>query len=144
MILRWCYTRRFATTTFSATHNCSIVATFFRMVTTLLEHCNAVMHYKSSLRIVPCNITFMEEMSYMFLLTFFPLPLIFSLVATSISHFLTAATNSCFSSNEKWLLISRPSSPLFFFSLSFAGLSPISSFSLSFSFSIFQICGHNN
>ena len=35
---------------------------------------------------------FMEEMSYLFLYTFFSLPLIFTLVADSIYHFLTAAT----------------------------------------------------
>ena len=63
-------------------------------------------------------------------------PLIFSLVAARIFHFLTAATNSCCSSNRKWLLISRSCSPSLFFSLSFAGLLPIFSFSLSFSFSI--------
>ena len=34
----------------------------------------------------------MEEMSYVFLFTFFPLPLIFALVAASISHLLTTAT----------------------------------------------------
>ena len=37
---------------------------------------------------------YMEEMSYMFLFTF-SLPLIFSLVAASISHFLIAAVNLC-------------------------------------------------
>ena len=57
--LRWCYTRRFATTIFSATQRCSIVATLFRMVTTLLQHCNA-------LRIVPCNITFNKIVSVSF------------------------------------------------------------------------------
>ena len=31
------------------------------MVTTLFQHCKAVMLYKSSLRIVPCNITFRNE-----------------------------------------------------------------------------------
>ena len=41
--LRWCYTRRFATTIFSATQRCNIVATLFRMVTTLFQHCNAVL-----------------------------------------------------------------------------------------------------
>ena len=46
--------------------------------------------------------------------------------------------------NNKWLLISRSSSMLLFFSLSFAGLSPTFSFSLSFSCPIFQICGHDN
>ena len=40
--------------------------------------------------------------------------------------------------------ISRSSSLLLFFSMSFAGLSPTFSFSLSFSCSIFQICCHDN
>ena len=62
----------------------------------------------------------------------------FSLGRTaSISHFLTAVKNSCCSSNEKWLLISRSSSPSLIFSFSFSGLSPIFSFSLFFSFTIF-------
>ena len=44
---------------------------------------------------------FMEEMLYVLRLTFFSPPLIFTLVAASISHFLTAAIKfSCFSSNE--------------------------------------------
>ena len=72
-----------------------------------------------------------------------------ALVATSISHFVTAATKfPCRSSNKKM-------SPLFFlslaldlcrpvFSLSFAGLPPPFFFSLSLSFSIFQICVHDN
>ena len=38
----------------------------------------------------------------------------------------------------------RSSSLSLFFALSFAGLPPLFSFSLSFSFSIFQICGHDN
>ena len=50
-------TRRFATTIFSATQRCNIIATLFRMVTTLFQHCNAVLRQKSSLRIVPCKIT---------------------------------------------------------------------------------------
>ena len=78
---------------------------------------------------------------------FFSLPPIFTLVATSISQFLTVATIfSCCSSNKKRLhfFISCCGCLSFFFSLSFAGLSPIFSFSLSFSFSIFQICGHEN
>ena len=40
--------------------------------------------------------------------------------------------------------ISRSRSLLPFFSLSFAGLPPTFSFSLSFSSSIFQICGHDD
>ena len=92
---------------------------------------------------------FMEELSYLFLFTlFFSLPLIFTLVAASISHFLTAATKfSCCSSNKKMsplFFISRSRSLSPFFSLSFAGLPPTFSFSLSFSCSIFQICGHDN
>ena len=35
----------------------NIVTTLFRIVTTSFQHCNAVLHKKSSLRIVPCNIT---------------------------------------------------------------------------------------
>ena len=35
--------RLFATTIFSATQHYSIVATSFRMVATLLQHCNAVL-----------------------------------------------------------------------------------------------------
>ena len=92
---------------------------------------------------------FIEEISYLFLFTlFFSLPLIFTLVAASISHFLTAATKfSCCSSNKKMsplFFISRSRSLSPFFSLSFAGLPPTFSFSLSFSCSIFQICGHDN
>ena len=48
---------------------------------------------------------FMEEMQHVFLFTFFSLPLIFTLVAASISHFLKAATKfSCCSSNKICLL----------------------------------------
>ena len=71
-----------------------------------------------------------------------------ALVAASISHFVTAATKfSCCSSNKKMsplFFISRSKSLSPFFSLSFAGLPPTFSFSLSFSCSIFQICGHDN
>ena len=38
-----CYTHRFATTIFSAIQRCNIVAALFRMVTTLFQHCNAVL-----------------------------------------------------------------------------------------------------
>ena len=76
----------------------------------------------------------------MFLFTFFfSLPLSSVLMAASISHFLTATSKfSCFSSNKKCLLcfLSLSSSLSLFSLLSFAGLSPTFSFSLSFSFSI--------
>ena len=71
-----------------------------------------------------------------------------ALVAASISHFVTVATKfSCCSSNKKmsplfYISRSSPLSP--FYSLSLAGLPPTFSFSLSFSCSIFQICGHDN
>ena len=70
-----------------------------------------------------------------------------ALVAASISHFVTAATKfSCCSSNKNMSLLffisrSRFLSP--FFSLS-SGLPNTFFFSLSFSCSIFQICGHDN
>ena len=61
--LRRCYTIRFTTTIFSETQSCNIVATLFRMVTTLFQHCDVVLRWKSSLRIVPCNITFRKVLS---------------------------------------------------------------------------------
>ena len=73
-----------------------------------------------------------------------------SLVAASISHFVTATTKfSCCYSNKKmyplfFISCFRPPALSPFFSLSFVGLPPTFSFSLSFSSSIFQICGHDN
>ena len=46
----------------------------------------------------------MEEISYVFLFTFFSLSLILNLVAVSISHFLTAATKFHVFLNKKCLL----------------------------------------
>ena len=45
---------------FSATQHCIIVETLFRMAATLFQYCNAVLRQTSSLRIVPCNITFKQ------------------------------------------------------------------------------------
>ena len=89
---------------------------------------------------------FMEEMSYVFLFTFFFTATHFqlALVAARISHFLTAATKFLLFFQPKMFplfFISRSSSLSLFFSLSFAGLSTTLSLSLSFLFSIFQICG---
>ena len=70
------------------------------------------------------------------------------IVVASISHFVYSATRfSCCSSYKNmspltFISRSRLLSPLF--SLSFAGLPPTFSFSLSFSCSIFQTCEHNN
>ena len=87
---------------------------------------------------------FMEEITYVFLFTFFLLSLIFTLVASTISHFLTADTKFlCCSSKKKmyplFFICYSSSLSLSVFSLSFAGLSP----TLSFSLSLFQICGHD-
>ena len=87
---------------------------------------------------------FMEEISYVFCSLFFhSAHFLLALVAASI---VTAATKfSCCSSNKKMsplFFISRSKSLSPFFSLSFAGLPPTFSFSLSFSCSIFQTSGH--
>ena len=71
-----------------------------------------------------------------------------ALVAASISNFVTAVTKlSCCSFNKKMsplFFLSHSNSLSLFFLLSFADLPPTFSFSLSFSCSIFQICGHDN
>ena len=41
--LKVMYLERLATTIFSATQRCNIVATLFGIVTTLFQHCNAVL-----------------------------------------------------------------------------------------------------
>ena len=81
---------------------------------------------------------------------FFSLPLIFTLhwwllafliLSPSLQnvHVVLATKKSLLR-----IFISRSKSLLPFFSLSFAGLPATFSFSLSFSCSIFQICGHDN
>ena len=93
---------------------------------------------------------FMEEMLHVFLFTLFFTAAHFhlALVAASISHFVTTATKFSYCYFNKKMsplfFISRSRSLSPFFSLSFAGLPPTFSFSLSFSCSIFQICGHDN
>ena len=80
------------------------------------------------------------------------------LFAFFIFHCRSFSPSICTNSHRRYkifmLFFQRNSSPLFFisrssvlslfFSLSFTNLSPTFSFSLSFSFYIFQICGHNN
>ena len=98
-------------------------------------------HMKRPLDVTRC----LEEMSRRVLVHFFFTAAHFhlALLAASISHFVTAATKfSCRPSNRKmsplfFISSSRSLSP--FFALSFAGLPPAFSFSLSFSSSIFQI-----
>ena len=94
--------------------------------------------------------TLLLAVSYVFPFTFFTAAHFYlALVAASISQFVTAASQNFYVvlPTKKCLLrffISRSKSLSPFFSLSFAGLPPTFSFSLSFSCSIFQICGHDN
>ena len=56
--LRWCYTRRFATTILSATQRCNVRTTLHPFDAMYQQYCNAVLRWKLSLRIVQCNIAF--------------------------------------------------------------------------------------
>ena len=94
------------------------------------------------------NRFFMGEMSYVLSFTFFHCRS-FSPYIGGRQHF--SFCRPCYkifilASNKKCLLffISRSRSLSPFFPLSFAGLSPTLSFSLSFSCSMFQICGHDH
>ena len=79
---------------------------------------------------------------------FFSLPLIFTLhwwpLAFLILSSLLQNFHIGFQQKMSPFFISRSRSLSPFFSLSFAGLSPTLSFSLSFSCSMFQICGHDH
>ena len=56
--LKWCYTGGFVTTIFSGTQRCN-VGLMFQLFETMLQQCwNVALRLKSSLQIVPCNITF--------------------------------------------------------------------------------------
>ena len=93
----------------------------------------------------------MKEMSYVFLFTIFfsffycrsispwwPLAFLIFWSPLQIFHLVLPTKNVLL------FYIFRSSSLSLFFSSSFAGLSPAFSFFLPFSFSIFQICGHDN
>ena len=80
---------------------------------------------------------------------FFSLPLIFTLHWWPLAFLILSPLQNfhVVLPTKKCLLrffISRSKFRSPFFSLSFAGLPPTFSFSLSFSCSIFQICGHDN
>ena len=126
----------------SKTSNFARAAHFF---CTFLCHCFAWLQRETSWKFLVAR--FMEEMSYVFSFLFFFTTAHFhlALVAFPFSHHLYKIF-LC-SSNKKmsplfFISHSRSLSP--FFSLSFADLLPTFSFSLSFSCSIFQICGHDN
>ena len=125
---------------------CSNFARAAHFFCTILCRCFARLQRETSRNLLVTH--FMEEMSYVFSVTFTAAHFHLALVVSSISHFVTASTKfSCCSSNKKMsplFFISRSRSLSPFFSLSFAGLPPTFSFSLSFSCSIFQICGHDN
>ena len=91
---------------------------------------------------------FIEEMSYVFSFTFFSLPLIFALHWWPLAFLILSPPLLLEENSNKKMsplfFISRSRSLSPYFSLSFAGLPPTFSFSLSFSCSIFQICGHDN
>ena len=95
-------------------------------------------------------VTRFTEKRRKFFCSLFSLPLIFTSVAAIISHFFQRRYKifSLFFQQKMSPLffISRSSSLSLFSSLSFVGLSPTFSGSLSlpFSSSIDQICGHNN
>ena len=73
-----------------------------RYFCTFFCHCFVRLQYETSRDFLITR--FMEEMSHVFLFTFFSLLLFFILVAVGISHFLTTATKfSCSSSNKKCL-----------------------------------------
>ena len=124
---------------------------------TFLVHFFAVVLHEYNVKLPETSLIVtlsLDEMSYVFSFTFFSLPLIFTLHWWPLAFLMlsppAAATKfSCCSSKKKCLLffsslISRSRSLSPFSSLSFAGLPPTFSFSLSFSCSIFQICGHDN
>ena len=94
---------------------------------------------------------FQKHLSYTFFsLLFFSLSLIFTLHWWPLAFLILSPPLQNFHvvlSTKKCLLcffISRSKSLSPFFSLSFAGLPPTFFFSLCFSCSIFQICGHAN
>ena len=78
---------------------------------------------------------FMEEMS---------MSLIFTPVAAAIVIFSPPLQNFMLFLQQKKVSFVFSLSLQLFFSFSFAGCRPTFSFFLSFSFSVFQICGHNN
>ena len=69
---------------------CMCSTRFFVYFLAVVLHDYSVKLLESSINFLVTR--FMGKLSYAFFFTFFPLPLIFTLVAASISHFLTTAT----------------------------------------------------
>ena len=110
---------------------------------TFLCRCFARLHHETSRNFLVTR--FMEGMSYVFSFTVFSLPVFFTLRWWPLGFPILSPPLQDFHvvlPTKKTSPHSRPLSP--FLSLSFAGLPPTFSFSLSFSCSIFQICGHDN
>ena len=98
-----------------------------------------------------CFAQLQRETYWNFLVTrfiFFSLPLIFILHWWPLAFLILSPPLSLEENSNKKMsslfFISRSRSLSPYFSLSFAGLPPTFSFSLSFSCSIFQICGHDS
>ena len=79
----------------------------------------------------PCKQALTKEMSFFF-------------TAFLFSHRGDKFFMFSFQQRMSFVFLCRSSSLSLFFALSFAGPPPLFSFSLSLSFSIFQICGHDN
>ena len=115
---------------------------------TFLSRCSARLQRETSRKIFFYGGNVVRVLVHFFFFT--AAHFLLALVAASIPHFVTAATKF----SPPALFFQQTMTPLFFiccsrslspfFSLSFAGLPPTLSFSLSFSCSIFQICGHDN
>ena len=55
------YTRRFAATIFRTTQRCNVGTMLWPFETMSQQCCNVVLRWKSSLRIVSCNVNFLED-----------------------------------------------------------------------------------
>ena len=115
---------------------------------TFLSRCFERLQHESSRNFLVT--LFLEEMLYVFSFTFvftaahFYLalwPLAFLMLSPPLQNYHVLLPQKKMS---PFFFISRSRSLSLFLSLSFAGLPPTFSFSLSFSCSIFQICGHDN
>ena len=106
MALRSCYTRRLATTIFNAIQHFNIVATLFRMVTTLFQHFNAVLRQLLSL----CNVIFKSWRQTLEVRNYPPKPKIKYSEKTSGKISYKTVINILRTSKEKALTVSNISS----------------------------------
>ena len=112
--------------------------TFFLYIPLLLFCTSITWHFQNLLSCTFYGGNVLHVLAHFFF--FFSLPLIFTLHWWPLAFLILSPPLQSF----LVVLPTKKMSPLFVFSLSFAGLPPTFSFSLSFSCSIFQICGHDN